>query len=82
MDAWIGAGRPIDKFPVAVSLYRFRVLFGGSPLAAGGQGGPVFRFVHLQVRRSLADRRHPSRDSVAVERLFGPIIAESERALR
>ena len=81
MDAWIGAGRPIDKFPVAVSLYRFRVLFGGSaPL--GAPTGPVFGFVRLQARRSLADRRHPSRDSVAVERLFGPIIAESERVLR
>jgi Transglycosylase SLT domain len=82
MDAWIGAGRPIDKFPIGVSLYRFRVLFGGSAPAADGSGRAVFACVHLQARRSLADRRHPSRDSIAVERLFGPIIAESALALR
>ena len=35
MDVWIGSGRPIDKFPMAVSLYRVRVLFGG-PARAGG----------------------------------------------
>jgi Transglycosylase SLT domain len=82
MDAWIGAGRPIDKFPIGVSLYRFRVLFVGSLPAAGGSGRAIFAFVHLQTRRSPADRRHPSRDSVAVEQLFGPIIAESAVALR
>jgi hypothetical protein len=84
MNAWIGAGRPIEKFPIAVSLYRARVLFGGSSLPFGGgeHGRPLFGIIHLQPRRSLADRRHPSRESIAVEQLFGPIMAESERALR
>ena len=82
MDAWIGAGRPVDKFPIVVSVYRYRVLFGGSAVLPGGRGTLQTGVVHLQARRSLADRRHPSRESVAVEQLYGPIIAESERALR
>jgi hypothetical protein len=82
MDAWIGAGRPIDKFPIGVSLYRSRVLFGDASLSLGSGARPLFGIVHLQARRSLADRRHPSRDSIAVEELFGPLIAESEHALR
>ena len=82
MDAWIGAGRPIEKFPVGVSLYRYHVLFGESAELPGGRGTLRFGVIHLQARRSLADRRHPSRESVAVEQLYGPIIAESERALR
>jgi hypothetical protein len=82
MDAWIGAGRPIDRFPITVSLYRSRVLLGGSWAVPGVPGTLRFGSVHLQARRSSADRRHPSRDSIAVEELFGPLIAESERALR
>ena len=81
MDSWIGAGRPIDRFPIAVSLYRLRVLFGSA-----GPSGTLrlarFGIVHLPPRRSLADRRHPSRDSVAVERLYAAIMSDSERAAR
>jgi hypothetical protein len=80
MDAWIGAGRPIDRFPIAVSLYRIRVLLGsGAPLG----GAAILRFgvVRSPPRRSLADRRHPSRESIAVENLYGVIMAESERAI-
>ncbi len=79
MDSWIGAGRPIDRFPIAVSLYRLRVLFGSA-----GPSGTLrlarFGIVHPPPRRSLADRRHPSRDSVAVERLYAAIMSDSERA--
>jgi hypothetical protein len=78
MDAWIGAGRPIDRFPIAVSLYRLRVLFG-SPAPFGAVR---FGLVHPPPRRTLADRRHPSRDSIAVERLYTEIMSDSERATR
>ena len=80
MDTWIGAGRPIDKFPIAVSLYRLRVLFGSS--AAGGLTIPRLGRLHPPPRRSLADLRHPSRDSIAVEELYTEIMADSERAFR
>ena len=70
MDVWIGSGRPIDKFPAAVSLYRVRVLFG----APAGGVAPVALGHHVQPRRPLADRRHPSRDSLAVERLYGALM--------
>jgi Transglycosylase SLT domain len=78
MDAWIGAGRPIERFPITVSLYRIRVLFGSSgPFGAG----TTLRFgiVHPPPRRPLSDRRHPSRQSVAVERLYSAIMSDSER---
>jgi Transglycosylase SLT domain len=81
MDGWIGAGRPSDKFPIAVSLYRIRVLFGLSA-ASGGLAIPRFGIVHPPPRRSLADRRHPSRQSIAVEQLYGAIMSDSERATR
>lgn len=86
MDAWIGAGRPIDKFPLAVWLYRIRVLSGSSPLAAFGASVPGaasaqhFGIVHPSPRRSIADLRHPSRESVAVERLYGTIMSQSSRS--
>lgn len=80
MDTWIGAGRPIDKFPIAVSLYRLRVLFDSS--AAGGLAIPRLGRRHPPPRRSLADLRHPSRDSIAVEELYTEIMADSERAIR
>ena len=79
MDAWIGAGRPIDRFPIAVSLYRIRVLFG-SLTSFGDPLMPRFGIVHPPARRSLADRHHPSRESIAVERLYTAIMSESERA--
>jgi hypothetical protein len=81
MDAWIGAGRPIERFPLAVSLYRVRVLLG----SASPAGAPVLlRRVRLRVapRRPLADRRHPSRDSIAVEQLYDVIMAASVSASR
>ncbi len=72
MDAWIGSGRPIDKFPETVALYRVRVLFGGTP----GSGFATLGH-HIQPRRPLSDRLHPSRNSVAVERLYTAIIRDS-----
>lgn len=79
MDAWIGAGRPIDRFPIAVSLYRIRVLFGSA--APFGARAPLrFGIVHPPPRRSLADRRHPSSQSVAVEQLYGVIMSAADRA--
>ncbi len=81
MDAWIGAGRPNERFPISVSLYRIRVLFGETaPL--GSPATRRFGIVHPPPRRSLADRRHPSRESVAVERLYGAIMSNSELAIR
>lgn len=81
MDTWIGAGRPIDKFPIAVSIYRMRVMFGSS--ATTGRSAILrFGIVHSRPRRSLADLRHPSRESIAVEELYSTIMANSERALR
>jgi hypothetical protein len=78
MDMWIGAGRPIDKFPIGVSLYQTRVMFGSS----AGPAGLRFGIVHPRPRRPLADLRHPSRESVAVEELYDTIMAASGRALR
>jgi Transglycosylase SLT domain len=80
MDAWIGAGRPRDKFPLVVWLYRLRVLFGRSPLAGLGASVPHFGIVHPSPPRSIADLRHPSRESVAVERLYGAIMSQSNRS--
>jgi hypothetical protein len=73
MNAWIDDGRPIGKFPESVALYRLRVLYGEAPR------GTAFAVAghHVQPRRSLADRRHPSRDSLAVERLYGAIMRDS-----
>jgi Transglycosylase SLT domain len=80
MDAWINAGRPIAGFPIAVSLYRIRVLYGsGAPFGEGTT--PRFGGFHLRPRRSFADRRHPSHQSIAVEQLYGAIIADSERVI-
>ncbi len=75
MDAWIGSGRPIDKFPETVALYRVRVLFGAMP--GGGPFGTSGH--HLQPRRPLSDRLHPSRSSIAVEQLYGEIMRDSRR---
>jgi hypothetical protein len=81
MDAWIGAGRPIERFPISVSLYRIRVLFGPAP-PFGGRAMLGFGIVHPSPRRPIADLRHPSRQSVAVEQLYGAIMADSARAIR
>ena len=70
MDAWIDSGRPIDKFPEAVALYRVRVLYGGGVATLGH---------HSQPRRPLGDRLHPSRSSIAVEQLYGAIMRDSRR---
>jgi hypothetical protein len=69
MDAWISGGRPFDKFPLAVEIYRIRVLLGSS---AGARRG---RFVHTQPRRPAAD---PHNGRAAVERLYPAIIRASE----
>jgi hypothetical protein len=81
MDAWIGAGRPIDRFPITVSLYRIRILFG-SAAPVGGRAMLRVGISRSSPRRSLADRRHPSRESIAVENLYGVIMSDSERAIR
>jgi Transglycosylase SLT domain len=73
MDAWIDRGRPIDKFPETVAVYRVRVLFG----ATAGGGGFATLGHHIQPRRPLADRLRPSRSSVAVEQLYGAIMRDS-----
>lgn len=81
MDAWIAAGRPIDKFPISVSLYRIRVLFG--PAAGfGGRGMRRFGIVHPPPRRPLADLRHPSRQSRAVMHLYTALMTASAPAAR
>jgi hypothetical protein len=69
MDAWIDSGRPIGKFPETVALYRVRVLYGGS--ATPGH--------HIQPRRPLADRLHPSRSTIAVEQLYSAVMRDSWR---
>ncbi len=74
MDAWIDSGRPIDKFPETVALYRVHVLFGGTP-----GGGLAILGHHIQPRRPLADRLHPSRSSTAVEQLYGAVMRDSWR---
>jgi transglycosylase-like protein with SLT domain len=73
MDAWIESGRPIDKFPAAVALYRIRVLFAATP------SGRAFAMpgYHMQPRRPLADRLHPSRSSIAVGQLYTAIMRDS-----
>jgi Transglycosylase SLT domain len=72
MDAWIDSGRPIDKLPQTVAAYRVRVLL------AATSGGPPFGIrAHVQPRRPLADLRHPSHDSIAVEQLYGAIMGDS-----
>jgi transglycosylase-like protein with SLT domain len=73
MDAWIESGRPIDKFPAAVALYRIRVLF------ATTSTGRAFAMpgYHMQPRRPLADRLHPSRSSIAVGQLYTAIMRDS-----
>jgi Transglycosylase SLT domain len=73
MDAWIHDGRSIDKFPERVALYRVRVLFAATPCRTAF----VTPGHHIQPRRPLADRLHPSRSSIAVERLYGAIIRDS-----
>jgi hypothetical protein len=68
MDSWIGGGRPFDKFPLAVEIYRIRVLVGSS--VSKGRG-----FVHLQPRRPAPD---PYNGRAAVQRLYTEILRASE----
>jgi len=68
MDSWISGGRPFDKFPLGVEIYRIRVLIGSS--LGKGRG-----FVRLQPRRPAPD---PYNGRVAVERLYTEIIRASE----
>lgn len=73
MDSWISGGRPFEKFPPAVEIYRTRVLFGSS------LGMPRRGFVHLQPRRPAAD---PHNGRAAVERLYPEIMGSSELGAR
>src|SRR6516164_6024932 len=73
MDSWISDGRPFDKFPLAVEIYRIRVLVGSY------LGGPMRGFVHMQPRRPAAD---PHNGRAAVERLYPEIIRASELSAR
>jgi len=73
MDAWISGGRPFDKFPLAVEIYRVRVLLGSY------LGTPRRGFVRLQPRRPAAD---PHNGRAAVERLYREIMRASELSLR
>jgi hypothetical protein len=73
MDSWISSGRPFEKFPPAVEIYRIRVLVGSS-LRMPGRG-----FVHLQPRRPVAD---PHNGRAAVERLYPEIMRLSELSTR
>ena len=73
MDSWISGGRPFEKFPVAVEIYRTRVLVGSS------LGMPRRGFVHLQPRRPVAD---PHNGRAAVARLYTEIMRSSEFAPR
>jgi Transglycosylase SLT domain len=73
MDAWIDRGRPPFDLPFSVALYRARVL-EAAVYGPAGLGLPRFVGVHRQPRRPAADLRHPSRTSVAVERLYGVVM--------
>ena len=73
MDAWIDDGRPIDKFPETVAIYRVRVLFGSTP----GRSAFATPGRRIQPRRPLADRLHPGRSSIAVEQLYAAIMRDS-----
>ena len=67
LDSWISGGRPFDKFPLAVEVYRTRVLVASS---LGIRRG----FVHRQPRRpaDASDNRR-----AAVERLYVQIMRSS-----
>ena len=69
MDAWISDGRPFDKFPLAVEIYRIRVLVGSY------LGTPRRGFARLQHWRPAAD---PHNGRAAVERLYPEIMRASE----
>jgi hypothetical protein len=60
MNSWIGSGRPFDKFPPAVALYRSRLtITSGLAADASGTvvGGPVNdRLTRLALFRALARR--------------------------
>jgi len=73
MDAWIGGGRPFDKFPLAVERYRIRVLVESSV------GVPSLRLVHLRPRRPAPD---PHNGRAAVMRLYTEIMRASEAVTR
>jgi hypothetical protein len=70
MDSWISGGRPFDKFPLTVEIYRTRVLVGSS------LGVPK---LHLQPRRPAAD---PHNGRAAIERLYPEIMRSSELGAR
>lgn len=73
MDAWIGRGRSALAMPATVAIYRARVITTAL-YGPAGLGVPRFGAGRRQPRRSLADLRHPSRASIAVEQLYGAIL--------
>jgi len=73
MDSWISDGRPFDKFPLAVEIYRIRVLVGSY------LGTPRRGFARLQHWRPAAD---PHNGRAAVERLYPEIMRASELSAR
>jgi soluble lytic murein transglycosylase-like protein len=73
MDSWISGGRRFDKFPLAVEIYRIRVLVGSS------LGVPRLRYVHMQPHRPVADPYH---GRAAVARLYSEIMRASELGIR
>jgi Transglycosylase SLT domain len=73
MDAWIRRKRPPWDMPVTVALYRARVL-AAALYGPAGRAEPWLMLAHRQPRRSLADLRHPSQASVAVEHLYGVVM--------
>jgi Transglycosylase SLT domain len=92
MDLWISGGRPIDKLPSAVALYRIRVLAAsGFPIAAGD---PLYRpaefrfrlasrgIVHMQPRRPLGDRHHLGNGRDPVDLLYIEIMRATAPAAR
>ena len=70
MDSWISGGRPFDKFPLAVEIYRTRVLVGFSLRIPR---------LHLQPRLPAAD---PHNGRAAVGRLYTEILRSSEFGAR
>jgi hypothetical protein len=70
MDSWISGGRAFDKFPLAVEIYRTRVLVGSSLGISK---------LHLQPRRPAAD---PHNGRAAVGRLYTEIMRSSELGAR
>lgn len=84
IDAWIGAGRPIDQLPPLVARYRSRVLLtsgvgmpAGRELRAMGLG-----IVHSQPRRQFTGRKAAGNRPDEVERLYVAIMRATDPRAR